>query len=195
MRKLDMPELDLIIKVPSRTPPTAPDRPKTGAFIFASSAELMFPEAAANTAAIESEIARAKDVAARQPKETCRLSRLAQWFPEHAPEIVAWLVDNGRMNIAAKIECPPFLASRSKADAAKSSAGRPLDDELPYELARFDAFTKDGKYESAQAAAIAFCGADRARPLQNKLSKFGRAFELLRKPRIVRGPEHSRRRR
>ena len=190
-----MRKFDTIIQVPSKTPPTAPDQLQFGALILASSAEVTFPEAAANTSAIESEIAKAKDVAERQPKEARRLSRLAQWFPKHAAEIVEWLVANGKTNIAAKIQFSPLIVSRPGAakNTTKKSAGRPLDDELSYELARFEAFMKAGKYKSTRDAAIAFCGVRQAQPLQNKLSTFGRAFELSRRPRIVRGPEHSRR--
>ncbi len=184
---------DIVIKCPSRTAPTALDQPVIGAFIIASSDEFAFPEAGANTAAIESEIAKAKNLVTKQPKETRRLTRLARLFPEHAPAIVDWLVVNGKTSIAAKIECPPFLVSCAEAEAAKNvprkRAGRPLDDELPYQLARFESAMKDGKHKSRREAALAL-GEGGAPSLQNKLSIFRRAFALSRKPRIVRGPNH-----
>jgi hypothetical protein len=165
-----MRKLDLIIRVPSKTAPTAPNQPDTGAFIFANSAEFTFGEAVANTAAIESEIAETKEIVAKQPKERRRLRWLARLVPERARAIVEWLVANGKTNVAGK------------------SAGRPLDDDLPYELARFYAFMNAGKYKSERKAAIALCGDGRAQPLQTKLSIFGRAFAFSRKARIVRGP-------
>lgn len=190
MGKLD--KFDTIIKVPSKTPPTGPDQRNAFALILASSSDVTFPDAAKNTTAIESEIAKAKAVVAKQPKEARRLSRLARWFPEHATSIVEWLVNNGRTSLAAKIPAlTPLLGQPiPSTPTAKNPAGRPLDDELPYDLARFNAFTKEGGFASIREAAIALCGEDRAQQMQNKMNIFGNAFELSRKPRILRGAGH-----
>lgn len=154
-------------------PPTR-GQPQSGSFFLANSDEFTFHEVDANSAAIEAEIARTKEVVAKQPREARRLGWLARWFPHHGADIAQWQSANGK--------------------SAGTSAGRPLDDDLPYELGLFEAWMRSGKFKSSRKAAIALWGEDRARSFLTKWSIFGRAYELWRKPHIVYGPRHSKRR-
>jgi uncharacterized membrane protein YgcG len=188
MNKLD--KLDSIAIVPPKQTSTR----QSGALIFFTSSEIaditvenQNADATSTTLQAEAVVCKALDAATKNPKETRLLVRLAWSLPEWRRLIHAALVAMGRQSVANKIPASFFSSPKNK-----KSVGRRLDDND--DVARIYELMQNRRWNKSEAARayLAQLGlsdeqANRRLPsLLNKLSTFGRAYEVSRAVRIIR---------